>query len=131
MSLRDELAEMFGELQRELADGDGNVQTCEFKGFELPCIPSTERRSSVLSVGGFEEVISLTLILLKSDLPEEVTIDMDTLTADSTLLEADSDTKWPEAGRIITFRRRDYRILSVDDPPPGVHFEIQLGSIHK
>ena len=100
-------------------------QTFTWKGAEIPCSPSSERRGLVLSVnGGFEREVQLSLIVRRENFP---TADLSTITADATDWTTDEDKPNPTAGRKLTFRGNEWRILSVTEAAGRSHFVVDLG----
>lgn len=97
---------------------------CRFRGSTLSCLASSESRGTILTSGGKELEIQLTLYLLKEDLiaafrsqgysqEPPVSGDSAVVTADTDAVTADDSTVMPRTGEKITYKEREYRIAQV------------------
>lgn len=102
-----------------------------FYGLSINCIPTTLEYATINSLAGREEEITLALIVDMDDLPEAVTVDMDTLTIDSTAWTADDYAPQPRGGHKLTYSGRVYRILRVKTSPDGSHITVICGSANR
>ena len=90
----------------------------------VECIPTNYNKGSALTVGGFEEVVSLSLFVLKFVF---LTADSTLVTVDSELYTVDSDMPRPVAGMTLEFRGTTFRILSATEDPTQTFYVLQLG----
>lgn len=124
MSIRKSIERGLQHLERRAAvDRLGTAQTFTWKGKEIPCVPSSLLRGTVIIVGGNEEIIDLTLFVRRIHF---ITFDSTLITMDNDLLTMDNDTPVPVAGRKLTFRGKQYRILTAKESGPESHFELNL-----
>jgi hypothetical protein len=97
--------------------------TFTWKGAEVDCVPSSLRYGTVLSVGGFEYSVQLTLYVRKS---HWLTVDTTLVTVDSILYTSDNDMVVPVTGRKCTFRGKVYRVVGCRESGPRSHYELDL-----
>ncbi len=102
MSLREEISEMLEVLEGEMA-----VASLTYASVTYPCSASTEKRGTVIVVGGEQVEIQMTLFVRR--------------TAMATA---------PRTGRTLTYNALSYRILEVGTPQPGSHWEIDVGDVN-
>lgn len=104
-----------------------------YHGTSFNCIPSTARRGTVLEVGGFQEVVELTLIVRKQDMPTDLTVDSTIIRVDSTDITADATTGYSghAPGQKASQNGVAYRVIAVRNPATDSHWEIDLTSPHK
>lgn len=99
------------------------TQTFTWKGVEIPCVPSNERRGIRLEIGGWVREVALSLLVRRELFP---TADLSTITADADDWTADSEKPNPTAGRKLTFRGRIWRIITVTESPDRSHWIVDL-----
>lgn len=104
-----------------------------YHGTSFNCIQSSARRGTVLEVGGFQEVVEITLIVKKSDFPTSLTVDSTVISVDSTSITADATTGYqsPAPGQKASQGGIAYRVIAVRNPATDSHWEIDLATPHK
>lgn len=75
------------------------------------CTPSTLKRGTIVSVGGIEAEISLTLFVRQAVLSGAVSL--------------------PASGKIVMHAAQTYRVLAFGTTAGGATYEIDLGNPHK
>lgn len=96
--------------------GDLESPTFTWNGTEIPCVPNTLGVGTIVAAGGYEETVSLTLYVDKT---EFLSADSTLVTVDSELYTMDGDRRTPVSGKTIVFRGATRRIMrtavSADD----------------
>lgn len=110
MLLREEIESDLSRMEFELrVEEDTEAQTFEWKGAQVPCCPSNERRETLIDANGNPIETTLRLLVRRSHFK---TADSSLITVDSDLVTMDNDTPTPVTGRTLVFRGRDWRVLS-------------------
>ena len=124
MLLRNEIDRDLGEISREMRFAqEDETPVFTWRGVEVACIPSSVARGVELDTEGNALTIDLRLIVRRAVF---LTADSTLVTVDSDLYTADNATPVPVAGRTLTFRGAEYRILSARESGPLSHFELTL-----
>lgn len=103
-----------------------------FRNGKYPCVPSTERRGTVLERGGKMMEVTLTVHVRKDAIPSPVTAEDENVSVEwdaPDVLEAGANTpisETPRSGRRAGRNKVLYRIISVHDSAPGSHWVLDL-----
>ena len=81
--------------------------TFTWREASVPCVPNTLGIGSIVSDGGYEMTVSLTLFV---DRTEFLTADSTLVTIDSELYTMDDDRPTPVTGKVITYNGAERRI---------------------
>ena len=132
---RNRISALLSPAVKSLRQDLGN-QKFVYDGAEYYCVPSTLERGQVLSVGGQQGEVKLTLLVLQSDFPRALTADMTNVSADDDTWTADSDYPQPPlSGKTVTFPAppedgaTEYRVFLRRDSPDKSHYAFVLGDI--
>lgn len=90
----------------EIEDDLGN-QTFRWKNKDIPCVPSSLSRDTILVIGGEQVNIGLTLIVRWDNF---TTADSEFITADSGEITADNETPMPVADDFLEFEGVTYKV---------------------
>ena len=107
------------------AERDLGNEHFTWRGTNIPCVASSETRTTVIDTQGNAVEIDFTLFVqIKYLLDASSTI----FTADDTIWTADNDGKpVPLAGRTIVFRGRNYKVIQVKLAGTRSHYALALG----
>lgn len=106
--------------------------TFTWNGDSIPCMVNSERRGTVLEIGGLALEVELTLIVRKSLIRGGITADSTIVLVDSTDWTVDSGVdKEPNPGKKLIRKGRTYRIASVRIAGTDSHYELDLVSPNK
>ena len=90
--------------------------TFTWREASVPCVPNTLGIGSIVSDGGYEMTVSLTLFVDRTEfLPADSTL----VTIDSELYTMDDDRPTPVAGRVITYQGAERRIAKTMQTADG------------
>lgn len=118
MTFGDDIAGAITELATELGS-----ETFTWKGASVVCVPHLFSNGTTLEVGGFVSDTDWTLHVLKSVF---LTADSTLVSVDSILYTSDNGTPHPVAGRKLTFRGLERRILSVDEDASRSFYRLRI-----
>jgi hypothetical protein len=110
------------------AERDGGNERFTWKGVQIPCVASSEVRTTLVDTLGNAVDVDFTLFVRIVHL---LTADSTIFTADDTIWDASNDGKPPPiAGKEIVFRGRTYRVLSAKLSGCRSHYALQIGDPH-
>ena len=98
-----------------------------WNGVDIECIPSKLERGNTVVVGAKEVTVALSLYVLREHF---ISADSTIITADSTLWTADNNKPHPIGGRVLTYKGKQYRVLSVAEDPSRSFYKIVLGDVN-
>jgi len=90
--------------------------TFTWREASVPCVPNTLGIGSIVSDGGYEMTVSLTLFV---DRAEFLTADSTLVTIDSELYTMDDDRPTPVTGKVITYQGAERRIAKTMQTADG------------
>ncbi len=97
--------------------------TFTWKGSAVPCVPNTLGIGSIVSDGGYEMTVSLTLFVIRS---EFLSVDSTLVTVDSQLYTMDNDLPTPVTGKTIAYQGTTRRILKTMQTADGACIILML-----
>jgi hypothetical protein len=95
-----------------------------WRGVEVQCVPTSESRGNTLEIGGFVELVTLSLYVDRSAF---VASDPTLVVVDDEIFTAEASQVVPVAGKKLTFKGRSYRILTARESAVGSHILLNLG----
>lgn len=98
--------------------------TFTWKRVEIRCVPNVAIRGAIVVVGGNEAMVQFSLVVRRSNF---LTADSTLTTIDGTVYTADNSLPTPLAGKFLTFRGKEYRILNASFDPTNVYLKLDLG----
>lgn len=98
--------------------------TFTWRGSAVPCVPNTLGVGSIVSDGGYEMTVSLTLFV---DRAEFLSVDSTLITMDSELYTMDSDIPTPVTGKVITYQGAERRIAKTMQTADGACIILMCG----
>lgn len=115
---------------------------CRFRGATLPCTATTEWRGTILTSGGKELEIQLTLFILKEDLiaaffsqtyntPTSTGAEDSVQTADADTPLSDDATTMPKTGEKIWYKERAYKIGQVRTESADTVYRLELEDVNR
>lgn len=111
----------------ERLKSDLGTPTLTYLGTEYECITSEERRGLELAVGGHVYTISLTVYILKADLPAPITMDSTVYMMDGSWT-MDSGGSHPMPKKKVARTGTTYRIADVREDASGAYWQLDLVS---
>ena len=90
--------------------------TFTWRNASVPCVPNTLGIGSIVSDGGYEMTVSLTLFV---DRDEFLSVDSTLITMDSELYTMDDDRPTPVTGKVITYQGAERRIAKTMQTADG------------
>lgn len=90
--------------------------TFTWRNASVPCVPNTLGIGSIVSDGGYEMTVSLTLFV---DRDEFLSVDSTLITMDSELYTMDDDRPTPVTGKLITYQGAERRIAKTMQTADG------------
>jgi len=90
--------------------------TFTWREASVPCVPNTLGIGSIVSDGGYEMTVSLTLFV---DRAEFLTADSTLVTIDSELYTMDDDRPTPVTGKVIAYQGAERRIAKTMQTADG------------
>ena len=127
MSFKTDIEEAIDALHDELTDADLGAPTFTWKNVEVECVPNQLNKGVVVISGGAEMVIGFTLVVRRDNFRSA---DSTIITVDSELYTADDNLPHPVAGRELTFRGRNYRILTATEDSSRAYYKLDLANKH-
>jgi len=97
--------------------------TFTWREASVPCVPNTLGIGSIVSDGGYEMTVSLTLFVDRS---EFLSVDSTLVTVDSQLYTMDNDLPTPVTGKTITYQGTVRRILKTMQTADGACIILML-----
>lgn len=97
--------------------------TFTWKESSVPCVPNTLGVGSIVSDGGYEMTVSLTLYV---DRREFLSVDSTLVTIDSELYTMDNDRPTPVTGKLITYQGAQRRIAKTMQTADGACVVLML-----
>ena len=123
MSFRDDIAGGLEELNEAITGGPETGTFTWKDTVEIPCVPGMIGRSAVAVPGGHEIVVQASILVLHSNF---LSADSTIHTVDSELYTVDNNRPHPVAGRTLTYRGKEYRILTVLASPCRTYYKLDL-----
>lgn len=123
MSFQDDIADCLSELEVEL----GSETFTWVNTLEVECVPNLMARGTVVVSGGHEAVVGFTLVVRKSHF---LSVDSTLITVDSELHTMDGSRPHPVTGRHLTFRGKQYKILTATEDPSRAYYKLDLADKH-
>tara|TARA_R110000782_G_scaffold52263_4_gene112119 strand:+ start:2393 stop:2773 length:381 start_codon:yes stop_codon:yes gene_type:complete len=99
-----------------------------FKGQTIPCVIGTLQDGVDVELGGSEQTYTLTLNVLVEDFPTSITVDLDTITVDSSLVSSDDATARPRFHSILQASGVELRVVNIRKPADGSFWSIDLAA---
>ncbi len=124
MKRSDEIQSDLEEMERDLALTPGAAaEYFTWKGAQVPCCCRAESRGLDIDLDGNGGTVAFTLIVRANQF---LTADTTLTTVDSDLFTADNNKPVPVAGRKLTMRGREYRILTAKISASQAFYTLQL-----
>jgi hypothetical protein len=95
-----------------------------WRGVDVQCVPTSESRGNTLEIGGFVELVTLSLYVDRSAF---IASDPTLVVVDDEIFTAEASQVVPVAGKKLTFKGRPYRILTARESAVGSHILLNLG----
>ena len=103
--------------------GDLGSPVFTWRDVDVPCVPNTLGIGTIIAAGGYEESVSLTLYVDRS---EFLTADSTLVTIDSELYTVDSDVPTPVTGKTVVYLGATRRIMRTAQSADGAYIVLML-----
>ena len=113
------------ELMIDLSDADLTTPKFTWKTVGIDCIPMMADTGALLVIGGLESTFTCSLIVRIRDF---LSADSTLVTADSDIYTVDSGVPVPLVGKLVTFRQKSQRILMTSIDASSAFIKITLGN---
>lgn len=104
--------------------------TFTWMGTPVPCVPNTLGVGSIVSDGGYEMTVSLTLYVNRDDFAAAISADSTLITVDSELYTVDNGTMTPVSGKVITYQGAQRRITKAMETPDGACIVLMCADVN-